>query len=197
MTMSTPGGSPAEPNAWSRPGGSAPASGPPGGSDGTDEPGVPVPPPGPGVTPPFTAPPADRNRRGLWIGLGVGALVLVLCCAGTLAGFGLLVVGTTRQVQQQATQVVGDYLDALQTGDYETAYAYLCSEAQGNVTAREFATLQEARPRPTAYRLLQPEIGNTIIVPADVRYDDGTSARSRFELEQESGGQELRICHGM
>jgi hypothetical protein len=172
----------------------APAAGPPG---GPGEPGVPLPPPGPGVTPPFTAPPADRNRRGLWIGLGVGALVLVLCCAGTLGGFGLLLVGTTKQVQKQATQVVGDYLDALETGDYDTAYSLLCSDVRGQVTAGEFTRLQAARPGPTGYRLLPPEIGNTIIVPADVRYADGTSARSRYELKQESGGQELRICRGM
>jgi hypothetical protein len=162
-----------------------------------DGPAAPAPPPGPGVTPPFTAPPADRNRRGLWIGLGVGALVLVLCCAGGLAGFGLLVVGTNKQVQTQATQVVRGYLDALEAGDYDTAYSHLCSDLKRQVTATEFAAGQEQGPRLTGYLIHQPQIGNAIIVPVDVRYQDGTSLRRRYELRQESGGQELRICRGL
>src|SRR5437016_152585 len=46
------------------------------------DPDVPSPPRGPGVAPPFAAPPTDRSRKSLWIGLGVGALLLVLCCVG-------------------------------------------------------------------------------------------------------------------
>jgi hypothetical protein len=179
--MSTPGGSPVEPNVPEPP----PVA------------SVPEPPPGPGVTPPFTAPPADRNRRGLWIGLGAGALVLVLCCVGGIAGFGLLLVGTNKQVQTQATQVVRDYLHALETGDYGTAYSHLCSDLKGQVTATEFAAEQARQPRPTSYLIHQPQIGNAIIVPVDVRYEDGTSMRRRYELRQESGAQELTICRGI
>jgi hypothetical protein len=155
---------------------------------------VPAPPPGPGVTPPFTAPPADRNRRGLWIGLGVGAFVLVLCCVGGVTGFGLLLVGTNKQVQTEATRVVRGYLDALETGDYGTAYSHLCSPLKRQVTATEFTAAQESRPRLTAYQIHQPQIGNTIIVPADVRYEDGTSLQRRYELRPESDRQDLRIC---
>ncbi|GAA1794019.1 Rv0361 family membrane protein [Planosporangium flavigriseum] len=160
-------------------------------------PGVPAPPPGPGVTPPFTAPPTDRNRRGLWIGLGVGALALVLCCIGGLAGFGILVVGANKQVETQATQVVHDYLDAVETGDYETAYGYVCSSLKRKITSTEFAAQQEARPGITSYVVDQPQIGNAIVVPADITYSNGATIRRSFELSQESGDQELRICKGI
>ncbi|MFR9777064.1 hypothetical protein ACL02O_13500 [Micromonospora sp. MS34] len=55
-------------------------------------PGAPYPPPGqfppaPGAYPPapgqpFGAPPVKKSNKGLWIGLGVGALVLLLLCCG-------------------------------------------------------------------------------------------------------------------
>jgi hypothetical protein len=193
--MSTAGGPPVDPGHLpgvpATPGVPHPPPGPP-----APPPGPPAPPPGPGVTPPFTAPPSDRNRRGLWIGLGAGALVLVLCCIGGLASFGLLLVGTDKQMQTKATQVVRGYLDAVQTGDYGTAYSYLCSSLKRQGTESEFAAAQAERPRLVAYVVHKPQIGNLIIVPADLRYEDGTSMPRRFELKQESGSQELRICRG-
>ena len=71
----------------------------PAGGVGID-PGVPAPPPGPGAAPPFAAPPTDKNKRGLWIGLGVGGLVLLLCCVGGIFGVGVLYVNATRAGQE-------------------------------------------------------------------------------------------------
>jgi hypothetical protein len=184
--MSTPGGSPVEPSDAPEPAWSRPAE-----PDGSE---APAPPPGPGVAPPFVAPPVDRNRRGLWIGLSVGALVLVLCCVGGLTGFGLLVVGSSRQIQTQATDEVRGYLDALEAGDYGAAYSHLCSATRKQVTSAEFAARQQDEPRLVSYVVHQPQIGGTIIVPADLRYEDGTATLRRYELKQESGSQELRIC---
>jgi hypothetical protein len=163
----------------------------PRGPGGTD---VPTPPPGPGVTPPFTAPPADRNRRGLWIGLGIGAVVLILCCVGGLAGFGLLAVNTSKQVETNATEVVHGYLGALENRDYDKAYSYLCPALTSRMTPSEYAAQQQDRPRPVSYRVGRAQIGNTIVVPADVSYDDGTSVQRRYRLTQELGSQDLRIC---
>ncbi|NJC71064.1 hypothetical protein HC031_15285 [Planosporangium thailandense] len=196
--MSAPAGSPYGPDPGFGPGAAGGPVGPggPGGPSGPGGEGAPPPPQGPGVTPPFTAPPADRNRRGLWIGLGIGALVLILCCVGGIAGFGLLAVGTSRQIQADATKVVRGYLDALENGEYDTAYSYLCSDLKGRVTSTQFAQVQERRPRPVGYDIHQVQIGNAIIVPVDVRYEDGSAALRTFELRQEPGGSELRICRG-
>jgi hypothetical protein len=156
--------------------------------------GPPEPPPGPGVTPPFTAPPTDRNRRGLWIGLGVGALAVILCCVGGVFGFGLLAVNTSKQLEANATEVVRGYLDALEGRDYDKAYSYLCPALTRRLSANEFAEQQQARPRPVDYRLGQPEIGSTVVVPADVSYSDGTTALRRYTLTQEAGSTDLHIC---
>jgi hypothetical protein len=156
--------------------------------------GVPAPPPGPGVTPPFTAPPADRNRRGLWIGLGVGALAVILCCVGGVGGFALLAANTSKQVQVNATEVVRGYLDALEARDYDRAYSYLCPALTKRLSASEFAQQQEARPRPVDYQLHQPEIGSAVVVPVEIQYNDGSSVLRRYQLTQEVGSQDLHIC---
>jgi hypothetical protein len=179
----------------------SPGYGPPGyvpppGAPVPPGPWAPPPPPGPGVTPPFTAPPTDRNRRGLWLGLGIGGLVLALCCVGGIVGFVLLTVSASRQVEQQAVQVVGDYLGALQDRDYQAAYALLCPEVTNNLTEERFARQEEARPHITTYQVEKAEVSNAIVVPARVGYETGASETRRYELSQDFG-QELRICGGI
>jgi hypothetical protein len=146
------------------------------------------------VTPPFTAPPSDRNRKGLWIGLGVGALALILCCVGGLVGFGFLAVNTSKQLETQATDVVSSYLEALGNRDYAAAYSHLCPALTRRMTEGEFAEQQQMRPRPVSFHVQKPQVGNRVIVPADVTYDNGSSALRRYELKQEMGSQNLRIC---
>ncbi|MDT4988144.1 MAG: hypothetical protein QOI74_2238 [Micromonosporaceae bacterium] len=159
--------------------------------------GPPLPPPGPGVTPPFTAPPDDRNRRGLWLGLGIGAFLLVVCCAGGVFGVGLFAVTTTRQVEANATATVRTYLDALATADYEKAYAQLCPDLTRRTSQGEFAGRQQAQPRPESFREDKPVISATITVGADVIYADGSTARRRYRLAQQAGSQDLLICGGV
>jgi hypothetical protein len=188
--MNTPGGFPVEPFAAPGPGAmSRPVA--------ASEPGPPAPPPGPGVTPPFTAPPRDRSRRGLWIGLSLGALALIVCCAGGLVGFGFLAVNTSKQLETAATSVVRDYLHALENRDYDRAYSHLCPALTRRLSANDFAEQQQVRPRPVAYTVHKPQIGNIVLVSADVRYEDGTSRLRRYELTQEMGSQDLRICAGI
>jgi hypothetical protein len=159
--------------------------------------GIPLPPPGPGVTPPFTAPPDDRNRRGLWLGLGVGAFLLVVCCAGGVFGIGLLAVTATREVEANATATARSYLDALAAADYEKAYAQLCPDLTRRTSLGDFTEQQQAQPRPVSYRLDKPVISATITVAADVTYADRSTARRRYRLAQQTGSQDLLICGGI
>jgi hypothetical protein len=152
--------------------------------------GVPAPPPGPGVAPPFAAPPSDKSRRGLWIGLGVGGLVLLLFCAVGLFGIGVLVVGATDQAKREATQVVTSYLNALQAGRYDRAHAYYCDRLAREVTRVELAA--EARREPfTDFRLDDPRIANGVEVAAHLTTSGGEVTKT-FYLE--TAGQELQIC---
>lgn len=91
---------------------------------------VPAPPPGPGVVTPFAAPPRDRDMRGLWIGLGIGGLVLALCCVGGALGGGFLLSGLEGVARAQLASVVDDYLTAVRAQDYEAARGQLCPEQQ-------------------------------------------------------------------
>jgi len=167
-----------------------PTSAPPVGPDGE----VPAPPRGPGVTPPFAAPPTDRNRRGLWIGLGVGGLVLVLCCVGGLFGFGLILVSGTEKVKTEAHQVVDDYLLALQREQYDKAYDLLCPALTAHESPQEYAARQSRLPHPLSYEVGQAEIGNAIVVPATVRYDSGDTRLLRFRLTQDTSTGDLKVC---
>jgi hypothetical protein len=159
-------------------------------------PGLPPPPPGPGVAPPFNAPPTDRNRRGLWIGLGVGALVVVLCCAGGIFGFVLLTVSGSRQMEHDAKLVVQDYLAALQDREYNSAYDLLCPALTRTMSAETFAERERQRPDITNYQIGDTQVGNTIVVPADVSYATGANDSKRFVLSQEFG-EDLLICGGI
>ena len=158
----------------------SPHSGPP--HSGPPEPlGEPEPPPGPGVTPPFAAPPADRNSKGLWIGLGVGALVLVLCCVGGVAGVGYLVLQTSSRLESSARALVTAYLGALRDEQYPRAYELLCARTRRAESAQSFATRQ-SRERVESFTVLGVRAaGSGFQVAATVIYP-GTGERSRQYL---------------
>jgi hypothetical protein len=162
----------------------------PAGGTGTEV-GVPPPPPGPGVAPPFAAPPADRSRRALWIGLGVGGALLLLCCVGGLFGIGVLVVSTTEEAKRQASKVVTVYLDALRAGDYRTAHAQYCDSLADDVSREELAA--QARREPFSdYSLDEPRFIEYIEVTARLLTSGGE--RRRTFLVDTAGGQDLKIC---
>ena len=98
-------------------------------------------PPGPGVHPPFPAPPVEGRGRRAWTSFGITAGVVALVCGGgAVAGLGL-VTAFSRSLDEQAGVVVGHYLDDLRERDYAGAYQQLCEaskqrESQADYTAR-------------------------------------------------------------
>jgi hypothetical protein len=158
---------------------------------------VPPPPPGPGVRAPFAAPPTERNRKRMWIMLGVGAVLLVLCCGGGVFGFGAMVYSQAHALPVQARTVVTRYLDALRAGDYGGAYDQLCGQVRDRVTEESFAADQSRRPRMVAYTLDTAQItGSEVIVPARLETADGEVLRHEFGLVEDQRAGALRICHG-
>jgi hypothetical protein len=170
-----------------------PAAAPPPAAPGT--PSVPVP-PGPGVQPPFVAPPTDGTRRRRWWALGLAGAAVVVLCAGGVFGFGALVVFGSQMIVDQSEAAARNYLTAVQAERYEEAYALLCEREQARYDDEDdFADAQRTRPRLRSFTVLAPLIQEEdIVVPADLFYDDGSSDRQRFLIEQDTQTTDFEVC---
>lgn len=122
--------------------------------------------------PPFVAPPVDRDKKRLWIGLGVGALALLVCCVGGIVGGVLLFAGGTREMQIQAKEVVTEYLGALTDEEYPAAYNLLCSDVTDVMPFQQFERRYRDDP------VTDFSIGNVSASDSDL----SVAAVVRFEL---------------
>lgn len=149
--------------------------------------------PGPGVIPPFAAPPREGHGRRLGIGITIGAVVFVLCCGGGVLGFGGLVVATTDSRLNQAQKVVTSYMNDWRKQDYSAAYQLLCSDQQDQVTVSEFASNLDSNVV-VEFTVAKPAVRNSVIdVPVGVTFDDGSTADPIFEVVVDSD-QSTKIC---
>ncbi|GAA2578816.1 hypothetical protein GCM10010399_05700 [Dactylosporangium fulvum] len=158
---------------------------------------VPAPPPGPGVVAPFAAPPRDRDMKGLWIGLGVGGLVLAICCVGGVFGGGFLVAFADNLTRTQVTDVVRGYLGALQTQNFQTARdEYLCAAEQRSHSVGWFKDRYGSSPV-VAFSVDEDEvvIQQDIVVPAHVQQRGRGERLMEFTMSQE--GTRYVICGGV
>jgi hypothetical protein len=153
-----------------------------------------APPQGPGVQPPFAAPPIDGDRTRVWVGLGVGAAAVLLCCLGGAAGIGGLMVTGVQALNEQAHVAVGSYLDALEAENFVEAYSRLCDDAQRRESVQQFSARVSAQPHVDGYTLRDADIADRIVLPADVRYDTGQQRTIRFVLIQDTETGELEVC---
>ncbi|MER7892367.1 hypothetical protein ABTX15_21345 [Micromonospora sp. NPDC094482] len=154
--------------------------------------GAPAPPPGPGVSPPFAAPPTEGRRARLWLGLGVGALALVLCCGGGGAAVVGLAVSGVQAVREQGRTVSTDYYQALVDRNYGEAYDQLCDDAQRRESRPEFERRVAAEPQVAGYRVGEVDTNN-LTVPVDVTLEGGQHERQQVILgqDQQNGGMEV------
>lgn len=152
-------------------------------------------PPGPGVVPPFPAPPTEGRSVRLWVGLGIGALVAVLCCGGGIAAGIGLVISSTIAFEEQIEASVGGYFDAVRDKRYTEAYGLLCEQAQDAESPAEFTARVGAEERIRTYRIGDlPLSSDELMVPVDVVYDDGGSASLDVHLAQDESTGEIQVC---
>lgn len=155
---------------------------------------VPPPPVGPGVQPPFAAPPTDGTRQRRWIafGLSIGAVMLV--CVGGLLGVGGLVVLGVQVIREEAVSTVNSYLAAIQDEKYDDAYDRLCDAAQSRTSRAQFSRAQAQLPRISSFSVGQAELADKILVPATIRYNDRTIRTVRFVMEQDQSTGAIEVC---
>jgi hypothetical protein len=154
------------------------------------QPSGPPPPPGPGVAPPFAAPPTDRDPKTVWIRVGVSALLLLLCCVGGIGGLGVVLAGTSKQLEAQARTVVGEYLGDLRDDDYSSAYDLLCQSTTDSLTKEAF-TVRERRRQVTDYTVDSVQSDSQLVVTATVITEQGSNER-KYVVSLDGG--QLQIC---
>ncbi len=160
-----------------------------------DGPTAPPPPPGPGVQPPFVAPPTDgaRQRRWVAIGLGIGAAVL-LCVAG-VAGLGGLAVLGAQMLREQARATVTDYLTGLRDGDWDKAYGELCDELQQVISPERFAADQASFPRVESFEVGDSDFAREpITVAATVTRVDSRAEDVEYIIWQDPTTGGFEVC---
>ncbi|GAB1690121.1 hypothetical protein [Krasilnikovia sp. M28-CT-15] len=162
---------------------------------GAEPPVVPEPPPGPGVYPPFPAPPVEGRGRRIGLGLGIGAAVVVLVCGGAFAAAVGLGAVMTRAINEQAHVVIGKYFDALEQGKYTDAYGMLCDSEKQRQTQAEFTAEQSEAEKLTSYEVGDVDLTAVeLTVPVDATYPDGSTNRLEVYLDQSPDTGKFQVC---
>jgi hypothetical protein len=157
---------------------------------------VPAPPAGPGVQPPFAAPPSEGRTARVWLGLGVAGLAVVLCCGGGIAALVGLIVTGTAAINERAHTAVEEYLQAVGAERYDQAYRMLCDELREQESLSEFRSQVVGAPKVREYVLHETRLRNDgdIVVPADVTYTNDVQESVNYRVTQDSGSGEIRFC---
>lgn len=154
----------------------------------------PVPPPmGPGVQPPFPAPPTEGRGRRIGLGLGIGGAVLVLFCGGGLAAGVGLVTAMGPALDEQAHKVVTEYFDAVQAKHYAQAYAQQCDEVKKSESEAQYAERVGANPI-GGYSIGKLSLDVDLTIPVDLRYEDGRSTTAQVSLGQNTQTGQFQVC---
>jgi hypothetical protein len=151
--------------------------------------------PGPGVIPPFVAPPREGVKRRRWIGIGIGAAVAVLCCGGGGAGLVGVVITTEHQRISDARTVVTTYVADKQKQDFSGAYLVLCEQAKDQFTQAEFAARVDQESI-TDFVVGTPSIPSgqsQLQVPVSVDFDGGDQQDLTYDVVVDADGSS-RVC---
>jgi hypothetical protein len=156
---------------------------------------VPPPPPGPGVQPPFVAPPTDGVRRRRWVAIGITGVVVVLVCAGAVVGLGALGIFGEQMVADKSKAAVQTYLDQIKGRGYSGAYDLLCADERNRVDEGELSDDWDARGPIGTFTVGDPNLNEAeVIVPVEMEFTDGHSMALRFPVEQNGSTGKFQVC---
>ncbi|MFF3856836.1 hypothetical protein [Micromonospora sp. NPDC002575] len=157
------------------------------------EPQVPAPPAGPGVVPPFAAPPTEGRGARLWLGLGAGALAVLICCGGGGTAVVGLAVSNVQAVREQGRSVTDDYYRGLVERKYEQSYDALCDDAQRRESRQEFERRVAAEPQIDSYRVGDVDTVN-LTVPVSVTFSGGDRGDQEVTLAPDEQTGAMEVC---
>jgi hypothetical protein len=159
----------------------------------TTAPHVPAPPQGPGVYPPFPAPPVEGKGKRLGWSIGISAGVVVLVCGLGLTALIGVELASRGSYQEKADLAVSSYLNAVRAGKLDQAYNLLCDDAQDNESPAEFRARVSAEPVITEYHMGDFDVF-TGTMPVDATYDDGSSGQLEAYLGVDSKTGTFEVC---
>jgi hypothetical protein len=154
---------------------------------------IPPPPPGPGVQPPFPAPPVEGKGKRIGWTLGIGAGVLLLICGGGAAAVVGLVTSANSALEEQTHKVVSEYLDALVARRYDKAYSMLCRQAKQDESPAAYRTRVSGMEPIVRYTLDKLDLIN-FAVPVHATYDTGDTGELEAYLGQNDDTGAFEVC---
>ena len=152
-------------------------------------------PPGPGVVPPFPAPPTEGRGLRIGLGLGIGGAALLLVCGGGIAAaVGLFsVMGSA--LNEQAHVVVGQFFAAVKAQRYGEAYNSQCPEVKARETQAQFTERITSTEPIASYAVGDVDLTSVeLSVPVKVTYTGGGTADLQVYLGQDRDTGEFQVC---
>jgi hypothetical protein len=136
-------------------------------------------------------PTAPKSRRGLWIGLALGGIALVLCCAG---GGVVAYVGYRASTPEAAAAA---WFDAVRAEDVDAAYDLLCAADRAARTREEVRADGLGPPfaRYTVHGSERRTLSNgqvRALVDVELVDEGGDTSAARLPLVEEDDG--WKVC---
>ncbi|WP_433828904.1 hypothetical protein ACQP2E_06245 [Actinoplanes sp. CA-015351] len=151
------------------------------------------PPAGPGVHPPFPAPPVEGRGKRIGLGFGIaGGIALLVCGGGVAALFGLAT-AMDNAINEQADVVVTRYMDAVQDRDFAKAYDLLCEDSQAEEGRVEYSARMSSTETVRDFAVGDVDLTYGT-VPVNVTYADGDTAVLKAELAQNTSTGAFEVC---
>ncbi|MEV0156784.1 hypothetical protein AB0H57_24070 [Micromonospora sp. NPDC050686] len=145
------------------------------------------------MAPPFAAPPTEGRQSRLWLGLGVGALAVLLCCGGGGAAVVGLAVSNMQAIREQGRTATEHYYQGLRERNYGESYDALCDPARRRESRAQFEQRVSQQPQVTAYRVGEVD-PNSLTVPVDVTFEGGRRRTQQVTLAPDSNTGDIEVC---